>query len=213
MPRSTAAWIVVIDPSSSVPPHIQPPIAQVPRPTRETLSEVSGIVANSMSCLLSPLSLQQLRIDRQCPDPLAGCGVDRVADRRRGRSELILFEEGPLDSDVNRPFGRRAESPRTFGDRIRIVLDRLGDLVEEFMDGDEGRPAHIPMRLLDLCVQIDGRGQMPVQNLGSLETNVLGKRVGRAVHLCSPQLKRHSRLEIADLAFTTKLESVESRNQ
>src|SRR5215469_11297260 len=31
------------------------------------------------------LNLQQLRIDRQCPDAFAGCGVDRVADRRCGR--------------------------------------------------------------------------------------------------------------------------------
>src|SRR5712671_6400720 len=31
------------------------------------------------------LNLQLLRIDRQCPDPFAGCGVDRIADGGRGR--------------------------------------------------------------------------------------------------------------------------------
>jgi hypothetical protein len=45
-----------------------------------------------------------------------------------GDPELVLFEEGPPDGDVNRPFGRRAESPRTFGDRIRIVLDASATL-------------------------------------------------------------------------------------
>src|SRR6266436_6076660 len=44
--------MVLIASSSSVPPHIQPPIAQVPRPMREILSEVSGIGANSMSSSL-----------------------------------------------------------------------------------------------------------------------------------------------------------------
>jgi hypothetical protein len=48
-------------------------------------------------------------------------------------------------------------------------------------------PRTFPVRLLDLCVQIDGRGEVPVQQLGRLETDVLGKRIGRAVHLCSPQ--------------------------
>ena len=37
-PRSTAERIVAIDRASSVPPHIQPPIAHVPRPIRETFN-------------------------------------------------------------------------------------------------------------------------------------------------------------------------------
>ena len=39
--------MVAIDSRSSVPPHIQPPIAQVPSPTRETFSDVSGICTTS----------------------------------------------------------------------------------------------------------------------------------------------------------------------
>jgi len=71
-------------------------------------------------------------------------------------------------------------------DRVRVALDYICDLVEEFMDRDESRPTDIPVRLLDLGVQIDGRGQMPVQQLGGFETDVLGKRIGRTVHLCPP---------------------------
>ena len=51
-------------------------------------------------------------------------------------------------------------------DRVRVALDYICDLVEEFMDRDESRPTDIPVRLLDLCVQIDRRGQMPVKQLG-----------------------------------------------
>src|ERR1700730_9616695 len=49
MPPSTAAWIVLTDSSSSVPPHIQPPIAHVPRPIRETFSEVPVTLTNLLS--------------------------------------------------------------------------------------------------------------------------------------------------------------------
>ena len=40
--------MVRIDCASSVPPHIQPPIAQVPKPMRETTSDVSAISMDSM---------------------------------------------------------------------------------------------------------------------------------------------------------------------
>jgi hypothetical protein len=43
MPRSIAAWIVAIDCCSSVPPHIHPPIAQVPRATRDDVMPVPAI--------------------------------------------------------------------------------------------------------------------------------------------------------------------------
>jgi hypothetical protein len=40
---------VAMDCASSVPPHIQPPMAQVPRATRDTFNEVSAMAANSIS--------------------------------------------------------------------------------------------------------------------------------------------------------------------
>ena len=49
MPCSSAARIVAIDSASSVPPHIQPPIAQVPMATRDTLRDVPGMSAPGVS--------------------------------------------------------------------------------------------------------------------------------------------------------------------
>src|SRR5262249_58228856 len=49
MPLSSAARIVAADSASSLPPHIHPPMAQVPSATRETLSDVPGI---STRCML-----------------------------------------------------------------------------------------------------------------------------------------------------------------
>src|SRR5437879_11746407 len=113
MPCSTAARIVAMDCVSSVPPHIQPPMAQVPRATRDTSSDVPGTAERSMS--ISEISarramilllrssglcggpwkgaqpacssggLQLYVIDRQRADAFACCGEDRVADRRRDR--------------------------------------------------------------------------------------------------------------------------------
>src|SRR5262249_36395271 len=48
MPRSSAAQMVRIDCSSSVPPHIQPPIAHVPRPMRAAFGTTPAISMCSM---------------------------------------------------------------------------------------------------------------------------------------------------------------------
>src|ERR1700722_16358427 len=49
MPWSRAALIVATDWRSSVPPHIHPPMAQVPSATRDTLRDVAGMSTNSVS--------------------------------------------------------------------------------------------------------------------------------------------------------------------
>src|SRR3954463_12236215 len=48
MPCSKAVRMVAMDSASSVPPHIHPPIAQVPIATGETLSDVPGMFVNSI---------------------------------------------------------------------------------------------------------------------------------------------------------------------
>ena len=50
MPSSIEAWIAAIDRLSSVPPHIQPPIAQVPSPTAEASMPDEPISRSSISC-------------------------------------------------------------------------------------------------------------------------------------------------------------------
>jgi hypothetical protein len=52
MPRSSAAWIVAIDCCSSVPPHIHPPIAHVPKAMRDDLIPVPAISICSIMKLL-----------------------------------------------------------------------------------------------------------------------------------------------------------------
>src|SRR5262245_28442240 len=81
-PRSSAAQRVWIERSSSVPPHIQPPIAQVPSPMREGERLVPGIVTYSMTRL--PLEPRHL-------------GVVGVADRSsKAAVELLALEDDLL---------------------------------------------------------------------------------------------------------------------
>jgi hypothetical protein len=57
---SAAARILAIDSASSVPPHIQPSIAQVPRATRETSSDVPG----NAGVFHGKLAARVLRVER-----------------------------------------------------------------------------------------------------------------------------------------------------
>src|SRR4029077_14637285 len=81
MPLSTAARIVLTDSWSSVPPHIHPPIAQVPRPMRETVCEVSPTFAalvSRLSVILSITSLPQVLEDER-----RAAGAEAVSLKRR----------------------------------------------------------------------------------------------------------------------------------
>ena len=67
-----------------------------------------------------------------------------------------------------------AEAGGALGDQVGVAVRLAGDLVEHLMDADEGRSPHVPVRLLQLAVQIDRRSQMPVQKLDGLGANVFG---------------------------------------
>src|SRR5215475_4271719 len=59
MPRSMALWIVRIDSASSLPPHMNPPIAQVPSAIRVGLSFVSGMaIVSSTSAMSGPAACE-----------------------------------------------------------------------------------------------------------------------------------------------------------
>lgn len=109
-----------------------------------------------------------------------------------GDAEFVGFEKRPLDRDVDCSLRRAAECGGSFGDRVGITLDQIGHLVEEFVNRDESRAAYIPVRLLDLRMQIDRRGKVSVQQFDGFHPDVFRKRIGGAVHLRSPEVNRHS---------------------
>src|ERR1700752_4173525 len=92
MPCSKAARIVAMDSASSVPPHIQPPIAHVPIATGDTLIDVPGMLVNSILVLrasacsvmilfLSSKSARPEGEQRTSPYSVGGHGGDGVEPR------------------------------------------------------------------------------------------------------------------------------------
>jgi hypothetical protein len=72
MPRSIASWIVRTARSSSAPPHIQPPMAQVPRPIRDGARSVPGIETVSILVGSAMAYLQSMTIADLSKDPRIG---------------------------------------------------------------------------------------------------------------------------------------------
>src|SRR5215469_14391412 len=78
IPRSSAAWIVRTDSSSSLPPHWKPPIAQVPSPTR------LAAIGRSRSFVVSTLVFM-IRSGASSEPSVMELGTDEV--HRRARRE------------------------------------------------------------------------------------------------------------------------------
>src|SRR5271163_4903173 len=128
MPWSNAERIVLIDSRSSVPPHIHPPIAQVPRPIRDISMPVLPILLNSMFLLLSrfvgiPLNrLHRLAVTRGLSDVHCDllartkitADLDRVAvvvaDRHFDQFEMVVAHNRQINfvvAEYERVVGRR----------------------------------------------------------------------------------------------------------
>src|SRR5208337_2661982 len=67
------------------------------------------------------------------------------------------------DSSLARLTKTRSSTPRIFGTSCRAFhrnpARRIADPVEEFVQTNEVRPLHVPMRLFELQLEINGIGQ------------------------------------------------------
>src|SRR3954453_19819234 len=75
----------------------------------------------------------------------------------------VRLEERVLCRSLDRALGGAAEAAGTFCDLVRILFNDIGDLVEQLVDCDEGGAADVPMRLLHLSVQVDGGGEVAIE--------------------------------------------------
>ena len=73
--------------------------------------------------------------------------------------EGIVHERGAVRHDAHRALGNAPELYDPLGDQIDVVLDVLVDLVEQFVQRDEGRALHVPVGLLALRLQVDALGE------------------------------------------------------
>ena len=72
-----------------------------------------------------------------------------------------------------RPDSGAAEPACPLGKLVGEMLHLLRDGIEERVDGDETRPPHVPVRLLELGVEVDRGRQIAIQKLDRLTANIL----------------------------------------
>ena len=99
-----------------------------------------------------------------------------------GHPQPVRFEERTLRGSLDRSFGGAAARACPFGHFVREFFHDVGDIVEEFVDGDEGGTADVPMRLLDLRVQVDGSGEVAIEQSDRPRADLLRQVVGSLVH-------------------------------
>src|SRR5204863_2443014 len=75
-----------------------------------------------------------------------------------------------------------AEGAGPFGDLVRVFFDDVGDFVEQLVDRDESGTADVPMRLLDLRVQVNSGGEAAIEQSDRSRTNLLWQGVSCTVH-------------------------------
>src|SRR5258706_7566725 len=118
MPRSRAARIVQMDSITSLPPHSQPPIAQVPSAMREISTPLPGMAANSMlrsrnlallpmsggllSCAVVVTLVAHARLDVRLPVGFGAAGLRTVPGLEVGLGLVALAaarERGGTEDD------------------------------------------------------------------------------------------------------------------
>src|SRR6185312_9310480 len=94
-------------------------------------------------------------------------GLTKCGERRRNSKHMFLLigdaewigdEKGALSRCLDGTICRATQSAGALRNKIRIVLYLARDFIEQLVDRDEAWPAHVPMRLFHLRMQIDRRG-------------------------------------------------------
>jgi hypothetical protein len=118
-----------------------------------------------------------VRLDQ--PEALAETG-ERARKRFQVGAALSQAERvhGQLRAaghGLNRAFGGSSQRGDAFGHVIDVATEIAGNLVEQFVPGDEVRALHVPVRLLGLELQIDRVRQAGVQDRDDLGAGLGGK--------------------------------------
>ena len=83
---------------------------------------------------------------------------------------------------------RATERRRAFGNRVGMFFDCGSHLIKKLVDRDECRATYVPVRLLDLPVEVYRCGEVFVEQFDGFCADVLGKRVVRIMRVKPPKL-------------------------
>src|SRR5882757_1423089 len=90
-----------------------------------------------------------------------------------GDAQRVVLQLAALRSHGNSAFGGASQAGDALRDLVDLFEHRVGNLVEQFVQGDEVGTLHVPMRLLDLALQIDGISQAIVQDDNDIAADFL----------------------------------------
>src|ERR1700743_565136 len=128
MPVSTACWIALIHSASSEPPHIQPPIAQVPSPTRPRGTGTFSQLIVSISIRSNYTILPVVHTVSTNCIPRQFLRLERLSKHWVTLSEqcwlVSSLRNGPLEcaSTQGGPFGKLGGGPAATGSNDALRL-------------------------------------------------------------------------------------------
>ena len=83
---------------------------------------------------------------------------------------------------AQRAFDDAAQRRGAFGGEINVLHDSAGEFVEQFMQADEGRAAHVPVRLFGAGEQVEQFRHGAIQQGDGLFADGGRKRVASLIH-------------------------------
>src|SRR5271163_4882212 len=124
-----------------------------------------------------------------------------------GDAQGIVLELAALGGDGHGAFGGAPKTGHPFGDYIDLFENDIRDLIEQLVQGDEMRALHVPVRLFDLALQVDGVSQPIVQNYNDVTADFFRQIDLSFIHRRLLQISDSNRGYFALLASQTKKES------
>src|SRR5205823_5980240 len=156
VPRNTVNWVLapmLFDRSAGFARWFRP----LSKNTRATMSRNSNN-PTSPSLSRAGTGTCMLRLSRP------GCLTGRRTGRGGGRA-------------VGVPLGDAAQLDDALCEQVYVLVGRRVNLVEQLVERDELRPLHVPVSLLGLQLEVDGVGQLLVQEIDHLAAGGFGEIV------------------------------------
>src|SRR6202035_209208 len=97
-------------------------------------------------------------------------------------AQRVVLQFAALGGHGHGAFGRTSQARHSLGDGVDLFQEEIGDLVEQFVQGDEMRTLHVPVCLLDLALQVNRIGQPIIEYDNDVTADFLRKINLRLVH-------------------------------
>ena len=132
----------------------------------------------SGNCAAASMSARNAR-----PNRLSAAALARRCASPPLRSERVRVEVRRGGRRLHPPVGHAAERRDPLGEQIDVTLRRIVEGIEQLVQLEEGRAAHVPVRLLHLGLDIEGVGQAGLKDLDRAFANGTGDVEASRMHV------------------------------